>query len=429
MRAAQLERQIAAVRQELARALDEYRELGLQVSLLARQRDVAQRNLARTEQYLQSVQPGAAPLPRAHHPGLETATASEAPSSPGQARTTRAARRSDLRRKPRWRRAVDTITSHAVPVRQRERELAGLQQQLASSQDECVRLEARASRLEHERDQALVDLELARARALAGGTAMPVAEQLAEESAPPTPPDIASVSAAFQAVEEKLQRAQRSNNDIQIALAERDDEVAALRSEREQLQREMEQLDARVSALQQELAAARESSHTLQSELGALHADADRTASRDAEKIAALQQRIIELEAQLEDARQRGEALERNLQASADRQAAAEQERTRALEAALAEAAAGLQNSEKRREALAAALQEEQARLDARDRQLAALQAHQQQLAAAAQDLKQQVSAAEQSRTRAQQEAQVLKPERDGLVAQLTTVQLSLIHI
>jgi chromosome segregation ATPase len=334
MKVRELERQITAVRRELACALDDYRELGLQVSLLSKQRNIARQNLARTKQYLQSVQPGLTPQRRDDQAIPISAAANGARPSSRQARATGPVRRSSLHRRVQWRRAVASIASHAVPARQLERELGQLQQQLAASRDECSQLEDYAERLERERDQALADLELARAQALSLANVESAAQTPVEAETPAAEPrEVASLGDAFRAAEEKLQREQHAKNDIQIALAEREDQVAALQSERNGLQSEVAQLKVRLSGLQQELSAALQSGQTVLSELRVLRDDSHRTTTQDAERLRALQRRIGEMEARLEAAHGRSEALEQDLATAAARQAETEHQREQLAQA------------------------------------------------------------------------------------------------
>jgi FKBP-type peptidyl-prolyl cis-trans isomerase/uncharacterized coiled-coil protein SlyX len=394
--ASELEAQVAAARRELAGVLNDYRELGLRVSLLTRQRNVALRNLARTEQYLESANPGFKPLQPDQPPEPQATGTNGAPAVAQQASVADATCPAKIRRKPRWRRAVRHIAAHTVPAMRLQREFSELQQQLVTSRGECQRLEQKAERLARERDEVVAELERARAEAF---EAVPQSQRLAELEAQAEQHraeidslghqlaeanrKVESLTGTLLSVEETLERVQAAKNDLEIGLIERDDRVAVLETERGGLEREIDRLNARLSELQQDLATTQESSRVQASELDGLREELARAHNRDAERI-------------------------------------------EELEAALADAASGLRESEKRRRAQTSALQEQMQKLDERHRQLAALETQQHKAADEVTELKRCVSAAEQSRARAQQEAHSRKAELDELVVQLKSLQSAL---
>jgi len=438
MKAAQLELQIAAVRRELARVLDQYRELGLQVSLLSKQRNVAQQNLSRTEQYLEVVQPGLTPLPRNQHPISETGTETSPriPAKPASAAAK--GRRRAISRKPRWRRAVDQIKTHALSGMRLQRELSALQGQLAASREDCRQLEQAAERLRCERDQALARLERAAAGVVSAGDSRRAAEEPATVSAPPVAPVARAVTSS--SVEEKLQRVQAEKNDIEIALAERDDQIADLQSEREQLQGEIQQLDARLTGLQQDLAAAQQFNQALTSELDAVRDELHRAGSRDGEQIATLQRRIVEIEGQraaLEAEQQRlvveAEDLKRQVSAAEQSRAQAQQEaqalrpelnelvsQLKTLQGALQEAEARFAEAEQRRQVLGEQLREEmhheRGKVAAREQQLGELQAHEAQLEGELEALTQRLTEVEQELVSASETHRSLERDMQAVV-------------
>ena len=163
--ASQLDVQIAAVRRELACVLNEYRELGMRVSALRNERNIARQNLSRTEQYLQWVRPELVPSARQERSAPETAAISDAeiPAAPQPSPPVEPAYY--------WRRAANRIAVQTLPARRLRHELETLQRQLADSRQDCRRLERRAARLRVERDGALADLERAGGRSVAARTA------------------------------------------------------------------------------------------------------------------------------------------------------------------------------------------------------------------------------------------------------------------
>jgi FKBP-type peptidyl-prolyl cis-trans isomerase/chromosome segregation ATPase len=334
MKARELELQIKAARRELACVRGNYCGLGLQVSRLCSERTNALQKLVRTQQYLQSVQPGHAPLQSDTSPIQNAAAGTGRTRGPYRRDSVASTpRRADIDRKRRWRKVVARIKTNAMPVVRLRQELESLQRQLSGARTEYNQLEQRAEWLARERDLALADLERARACVASQPAVMRPAAEPMETMAPVDAQDVEATAGALRSAEEKLHRVQVAKNDGDIALAERDDRIAVLQSERDRLTREIEQLAARLTNLQQDLQAAQAANQTLVPELNSLRDELRRTGNRDAEQIAVLQQRIVELEPELTRARETSQALEEELQAAAARHADAGRQRQQLEEA------------------------------------------------------------------------------------------------
>ena len=356
-----LELELAAVRRELFRLQNDYLKLGLRTSLLAAERDTAQKNLDSTQAYLAAVRPDfKAPGQRRYResaPG--PATASAGPGESGGERPAAA-----VHAVPRWRRAVAALVRRTLPAGQLAGELSALRRELATVRNDFSRLERHADSLAGERDAILEDLQ----RLWRDST--PVEQQPRAAGREPQAA-VVDTAARLKVVDDTLKRVQVEKNDLEIRLAERDAELAQLQSEREQAAREFASFDERLSTAEREVLSSRDANAALVSQLASLGNELDKAQSRDAEKLAALAQRVEQLETALEQARRARQDLEASRDAAQARNAYVEQQRQR----------------------LRQELEEHQARLVGRESQLGELHKQQQQQRTRAAELEQQLEA------------------------------------
>jgi FKBP-type peptidyl-prolyl cis-trans isomerase/chromosome segregation ATPase len=356
-----LELELAAVRRELFRLQDDYLKLGLRTSLLAAERDTAQKNLDSTQAYLAAVRPDfKAPGRRRYQesaPGAATASA-----GPGESGGERPA--AAVHAVPRWRRAVAALARRTLPAGQLAVELSALRRELAALRNDFSRLERHADSLAGERDAILEDLQRLRR------DSTPVEQQPRAAGREPRVA-VVDTAARLKVVDDTLKRVQVEKNDVEIRLAERDAELAQLQSEREQASREFASFDERLSTAEREVLSSRDANAALVSQLASLGNELDKAQSRDAEQLAALAQRVEQLETALEQARRARHELEASRDAAQARNVYVEQQRQR----------------------LRQELEEHQARLVGRESQLGELHKQQQQQRARAAELEQQLEA------------------------------------
>jgi FKBP-type peptidyl-prolyl cis-trans isomerase/predicted nucleic acid-binding Zn-ribbon protein len=356
-----LELELAAVRRELFRLQNDYLKLGLRASLLVAERDTALKNFDSTQAYLAAVRPDfKAPGQRRYQesvPGAATVSA-----GPGESGVTRPA--AAVRAVPRWRRAVAALARRTLPAGQLAGELSALRRELATLRNDFSSLERHADGLARERDAILEDLQ----RLWRDST--PVEQQ---PRAAVREPQAAVVdpAARLKVIDDTLKRVQVEKNDIEIRLAERDAELAQLQSEREQAAREFASFDERLSTAEREVLISRDANAALVSQLASLGNELDKAQSRDAEQLAALAQRVEQLETALEQARRARQELQSSRDAAQARNVYVEEQRQR----------------------LRQELEEHQARLVGRESQLGELHKQQQQQRARAAELEQQLEA------------------------------------
>lgn len=393
----QLELELAAVRRELFRLQNDYLKLGLRTSLLVAERDTAQRNLDSTQAYLATVRPDfKAPGRRRYQesaPG--TAAASAGPGESGGERPDAA-----VHAVPRWRRAVAAIARRTLPAGQLAGELSALRRELATLRNDFSRLERHADGLAGERDAILEDLQ----RLWRDST--PVDQQPRAARREPRAAGV-DPAARLKVVDDTLKRVQVEKNDLVIRLAEGDAELAQLQSEREQASREFASFNERLSAAEREVLGSRNANAALGSQLASLGNELDKAQSRDAEQLAALAQRVEQLETAVEQARRARQELQASRDAVRARNVYVEQQR----------------------QCLRQELEEHQARLVGRESQIGELHKQQQQQCTRAAELEQQLEAlareratlAESNRSLAEQvEAEQARgDEREQQIAEL----------
>lgn len=319
----ELERELQAVRREFFALHQNYLELGVRASRLAAERDTTLKNLTRTEAYIATLATvGAADTAGSQPPPAEGLAGADsldaAPTS-----TLLAGTPPFFEEEPHsLRKAVETIKEYFTPAdRLLKTELATLDRELSQLGNAYLELVGQVNTLGAERDEAIEKLREAQefidSRFSEGdfgepaGAAEPDANRLSNEKA--------------DALAATLARTQAEKSDLEIALAERDDQISTLLAQEQQLREETSVLTQRLVAVEDQHQADIERAQALENKLQELASLQANIGNRDQQRINQLEQRLAQHEPQLEAAQRKTDDLKVLLAESSNHRVFAEQ--------------------------------------------------------------------------------------------------------